>query len=82
MSFGKYGRITTERGHIPEDEPVFLLRAHDPQALPVLEEYKQRCTDYGSPEEHVLGVDAQIARFANFMAEHPDRMKAPGTEAG
>ncbi len=26
---GKYGKIRTEKGSIPEDEPIFLLRAQD-----------------------------------------------------
>ena len=25
----KYGRVTTEKGRIPEGEPVFILRAQD-----------------------------------------------------
>lgn len=35
----KYGRITTERKAIPEDEPVFLLRAQDALASPAVRVY-------------------------------------------
>ena len=36
---GKYGKITTERGTIPDDEPVFLLRAQDKLASPTVRMY-------------------------------------------
>lgn len=35
----KYGKITTEHGSIPEDEPVFVLRAQDALALFALDAY-------------------------------------------
>lgn len=35
----KYGKVTTERGKIPEDEPVFLFRAQDEYASAVLRFY-------------------------------------------
>lgn len=36
---GKYGRVTTERKQIPEDEPVFLLRAQDKLASSTVRMY-------------------------------------------
>ncbi|MGI0148696.1 MAG: hypothetical protein ACREDF_04095 [Thermoplasmata archaeon] len=36
---GKYGRVTTERKSIPENEPVFLLRAQDKLASPTVRIY-------------------------------------------
>ncbi len=35
----KYGKITTEHGSIPANEPVFLLRAQDICAIPTLTAY-------------------------------------------
>lgn len=37
----KYGKVTTEHGSIPEDEPVFVLRGQDALATFALDEYRE-----------------------------------------
>lgn len=37
----KYGKVATEHGSIPEDEPVFLLRGQDALAMFALEAYRE-----------------------------------------
>ncbi|MGA2412675.1 MAG: hypothetical protein ABSG46_20120 [Candidatus Binataceae bacterium] len=66
----KYGRITTEKGSIPEDEPVFLLRAQDVCAVPTMEAYVNECEMRGSPQSHLDGIDEAIARFEAWQRDH------------
>lgn len=35
----KYGQITTEKKEIPEEEPVFLIRAQDALSGPIVRDY-------------------------------------------
>lgn len=53
----KYGRVTTERGTIGEDEPVVLFRAQDKLLPAVLKAYLALCTSHGSPPEHVRRIE-------------------------
>ncbi len=39
----KYGKVMTEHGNIPDDEPVFVLRAQDRLAVVALEAYVATC---------------------------------------
>jgi hypothetical protein len=49
----KYGRVTTEFGDIPDDEPVVVFRGRDVHLPAVLEFYRQTCDEEGSPQHHV-----------------------------
>ena len=75
--------IKTSNGQpIPRDEPLFLLRARDYLALPLLLHFRElsladSCTDY-----HVTGLTDVIAKFQAFAREHPERMKQPGCTRG
>jgi len=62
---------------IPDDEPVFVLRAQDVHALAALRGY-MLLTD--NPE-HVSEVHKRIEAFEAFAAAHPERMKFPDTAA-
>ena len=75
---GKYGRITTERGDIPDDEPVFLIRAQDRVAVALLDRYAMLAEAAGSPPRHLTGTREAIERFVAWQSEHPDRVKTPG----
>jgi hypothetical protein len=66
----KYGEITTERGYIPPEEPVFLLRAQDICAVPAMQKYLDECIDQGSPEYHINGVGEAIQRFLDWETSH------------
>jgi len=58
---------------IPDDEPLFILRAQDVKALPILIAYKIICRDIN----HVAGIVKAINDFTNFRDNHPERMKEP-----
>jgi hypothetical protein len=65
---------------IPADEPVFIFRARDKNAVKVLQFYAQRCqhADY----HHVAAINKRIKHFRQFASRHPERMKLPDTAAG
>lgn len=81
---GKFG-IDTERNivnlvsgeKIPDDEPLFLLRARDGFALAAIHAYQEAC-DGVCNDLHLAGVQQVRERFCQFAAEHPERMKQPG----
>lgn len=50
---GKYGRVTTEFGDIPDSEPVLVFRAQDVLLPDVLLAYYELCKSGGSPEKHL-----------------------------
>jgi hypothetical protein len=58
---------------IPDDEPVFVIRARDRHALMALRFYRDLCQDTG----HIDFVEKRIVQFSNFKLNHPDRMKEP-----
>lgn len=60
---------------IPDDEPVFVLRAKDWCALPALVAYSELVTD----DAHRAAVEARIEQFRRFSETHSDRMKLPDT---
>lgn len=63
---------------IPDDEPVFVLRAKDSRALQALWSYLNVCKD----DYHRAAIRARIKQFTVFAANHPDRMQEPTTEEG
>lgn len=72
--------VNRESGHaIPDDEPVFILRARDVAAVPTLESYLGLVRAAGSPQEHMDAVRKRIYQFIKFKEEHPDRMRTPDT---
>lgn len=62
---------------IPDDEPVFIMRARDRNALFGMIEYARRCAD----PDHVAAVDKRISDFAQFAALYPNRIKHPDTSS-
>lgn len=73
----KYGRVTTERGNIPPDEPVFILRAQDALAPLAVVAYLKLCEEEGTTENHLTEVGLAYATLAEWQSEHPDRVKTP-----
>jgi hypothetical protein len=63
---------------IPEDEPMFLLRARDEVAIGVLKFYLVCCKDNGCNDLHLAGIKQVIDRFEKFTTCYPERMKEPG----
>ena len=67
-----YNRHTLRE--IPQDEPLFILRASDLHALSTVQFYANEC---GDPTQRQ--ICQQIAlRFATWRNAHPEAMKEPG----
>lgn len=62
---------------IPEDEPLFLLRGRDHNALSAIDAYQDVCEDECN-ELHMAGIQQVREKFCQFAAYHPERMKQPG----
>jgi hypothetical protein len=67
---------------VPDDEPLFLLRARDYLAPSLLEEYLGMCNLDNCTEYQIEGVVAAIDRFRSFQADHANRVKQPGCTRG
>jgi hypothetical protein len=75
--------VKTSNGEVvPEDEPLFLLRARDRLALPLLREYWSMCEDDDCTDYQMRLMAEVVDRFSAFAREHPDRMKQPGVTRG
>jgi hypothetical protein len=77
---GKYGKVTTEHGDIPADEPVFVLRARDELACPMLSAYFELCRRGGSPQPHLRSVEQAYTRFAEWQEAHADQLHVPDSD--
>lgn len=58
---------------IPDDEPIFIMRAKDKNAALTLTFYKKLCNS----AEHKETVNHRLHQFVDFALEHPERMKDP-----
>lgn len=67
------GRIVNRKSGepIPDDEPIFVLRANDQLAVRTLTAYFSAIED----SEHARAVAARLEDFKRFAREHPERMK-------
>lgn len=77
---GKYGKVTTEYGDIPDDEPVIVFRARDLQLVPALDAYVALCAAAGSPQRHLNLVQETRERVRAWQQEHKDRTRVPDSE--
>lgn len=77
----KYGRVTTEHGDIPDDEPVIVFRARDLLAPKAIRHYAGLCRDEGSPDFHVDLCTATAREFEDWQDDHPDRVRVPDSAA-
>ena len=73
----KYGRVTTERGHIPDDEPVVVFRAQDRLLPSVLREYRFCCVMADVSAQHLAEVDAALAAVDHWQSLHPTKTPDP-----
>ena len=62
---------------VPEDEPVFLLRASDQNALQVMAYYNSLCHNTG----HKLALAESVYAFQEFAKNHPERVKEPSEKS-
>lgn len=72
---------------IPEDEPIFILRARDIFAIDALRKYAAFAGAFvplhmlsDAEKEHRRCVLARVNQFREFSRKHPERMKKPDTQ--
>lgn len=69
-----YNRIQDPDGKIPEDEPVFLIRAQDTIGWKIVEEYvKLRRREHFRDEKEIDEMSRAILDHANKMREWPKK---------
>ena len=75
--------VKTSNGDpIPEDEPLFLIRARDYLALPLLHEYRRMCIQDGCTDYQIKGNDEMILAFEKWAEKNRAKMKQPGITRG
>jgi hypothetical protein len=67
--------ISRQSGPVPEDEPLFILRARDIYAAATIQAYAQKLPNGA----HKNAVAIRAEQFQNWAAAHPDRMHEPDT---
>jgi hypothetical protein len=65
----KYGKVTTEKGDIPEDEPVFIFRPKDGFAVEALNHYWALCRDGGASEEFLDSLEYAVHQIDRWTDE-------------
>jgi hypothetical protein len=70
---------TVSGEEIPQDEPLFLLRARDMLAIPLLRAYNSLAVRAGCNSLHFAGCLQLLRKFTAFAALKPERMKMPGS---
>lgn len=75
--------VKTSNGQpVPTEEPLFLLRARDNLAIPLLEHYRRVCVADNCDELFLTELDATIEKFRQYRVQYYDRMKQPGVTRG
>ena len=66
---------------IPEDEPIFILRAQDMLSIPTIARYDVAAREIAEHErpgkEWFESLEAHQAEFAKWQAENLDKVKIP-----
>lgn len=75
-----YNRVSGEV--VPQEEPLFMLRARDILALGTLSDYAVRAVNDNCTDIHLEGIDATIRQFEKFRRQFSERMKQPGNSRG
>lgn len=73
---------TSNNEILPDDEPLFLMRARDHLAIPTLKAYREKAVADGCNDWFLGLIDERIEIFEAFAREHPERMKQPGITKG
>lgn len=67
---------------LPVNEPLFLIRARDYLAVPMLERYRKVCQQDGGNDYIDTLFDEIIKEFVRFAVDNPTKMKQPGSTRG
>lgn len=75
-SIGERGRLVNRASGrpIPDDEPIFTLRAQDKLGMQTLQAYRAMSLSVGVDPG---SIDERIQAFSKFAVQHPERMKYP-----
>lgn len=73
----KFGQL--EIPGIPEDEPVFVIRAKDAISAMAVSAYKDIRLNQSEPpsEEFVDHLDDEVSKFVLWQADNPELVKLP-----
>src|SRR6266550_5665718 len=75
--------VKTSNGErVPDDEPLFILRGRDAVAADTLYHYGRLMIDARCDDLRIFEVGLVTGSFYKFRAEHPGRMKQPGSTKG
>lgn len=69
-----YSRIQDPEGKIPEDEPVFLLRAQDICAPGTVNRWIQLAKDAGASKEIIQAARRQYFAMCDWQVEHTSKV--------
>lgn len=73
----KYKVERTDGTPIPEDEPVFVLRAKDVLAHSTVEHYLDMCMKLNLPRDHTDAIEEHLERIWEYQHEHRDLVGIP-----
>lgn len=76
----KYGKVITEHGDIPDDEPVIVFRGRDRLVVSMLDTYLTLCASAGSPQRHLDLIQSSREDIRAWQAAHPERTRTPDSE--
>lgn len=71
-----------EAQEVPQDEPIFVIRARDRLSLPALTYYKQLCAMDNCTKFHMDAMQAAIESFEDWQEMNEGKMKQPGVTLG
>lgn len=78
----KFGVVTTERGAVPRDEPVFVIRGKDAAAPLALMAYADAADRVGADPALGAGVRDHAKRIAEWQRENRELVAVPDTVPG
>jgi hypothetical protein len=74
----KYGRITTEKKAIPDDEPVLLFRGQDIFTPLVAQVYLNILAQHHMENTALAAImERGLLRLKAWQEAHPERLKIP-----
>ncbi len=71
----KYGDVSIPG--IPDDEPVFIMRAKDSCAPQAINQYAELAIVAGSPSEFAAACRRVATQFREWQGENQDKVKTP-----
>ena len=73
--------VKTSNGQpVPDDEPMFILRARDQNSLRTLDLYIRLCVEEGTPQDRIDALRRVRTRFEQFVRTR--QTKVPGSTHG